>query len=56
MALMINKIEESVTSFMKINQASETNLIEEDLTPIKFSNNSINITVKPCSISTLKFK
>ncbi|NEW83418.1 MAG: alpha-mannosidase [Mariniphaga sp.] len=51
-----NEIDETVNSFMMINQASETNLIEEDLSPLKFINNSMRVTVKPFSISTFKFK
>lgn len=51
-----NEIGESVSSSMKINQASETNLIEEYLSPLKVNDNNINVTFKPFSINTLKFK
>ncbi len=50
-----NGIEESITSFLKLNQASETNLIEDYMSPLKTSNNIINMKFKPFSVNTLKF-
>lgn len=50
------EIEESVTSFLKVNQGSETNLIEDYISPLKTSNNIINMKFKPFSINTLNFK
>ena len=50
-----NEIQESITSFVKFNQASETNLIEDYISPLKTSNNIINMKFMPFSINTLKF-
>jgi len=49
------EIEDSITSFLKVNHASETNLIEDYVSPLKTSNNVINMKFMPFSINTLKF-
>ena len=51
-----NKTEETVTTTLKITQATETNLIEEHPISLKFDKNAIYYRSKPFSISTLTIK
>jgi alpha-mannosidase len=50
------KVVEKVNSFFSISEATETNLIEEGLSPLPFSNQQINVVFDPFSIKTIAFR
>jgi alpha-mannosidase len=49
-------VNDIVLSFYKIAQATETNLIEERLTPLNFTKQQLNVVLNPFSIKTFEFK
>lgn len=50
------KVNDKVNSFFKVIKAAETNLIEEQLSPVNFSKQQINLVFNPYSIKTIEFR
>ena len=50
------KVSDHVSSFYKIARATETNLIEEPLSPLNFTKQQLNVALNPFSIKTIEFK
>lgn len=50
------EVSENVNSFYKIVRATETNLIEEPLSPLNFTKQQLNVVLNPFSIKTIEFK
>ena len=50
------KVSDNVTSFFKVTNAEETNLIEEYLSPLNFSKQQINVVLNPYAIKTIEFR
>jgi len=55
-SLVKGDISDKVSSFYKISEAAETNIIEEWLSPLKFSKQKLNVEFSPFSIKTIEFK